>query len=226
MKPDPQHSLTQPTVMALIVLGLAALTYQCLPPVERLLSPDRSSQWAPERGDCVYQVFLDDAPLGTVCVDRPASIAEILRILGETSTSPRANLHRPIACNRVVKLSRESRDVSVEKLPGRVLLLLGRKIDVNSADAEDLTNVPGLGPALARRVEQIRDSSGPFARLEDLARVPGIGTEKIRRLEPYLRAGRSVGTDESQDVHAGGGVLDPTRRIDGHEMPNGSQVPH
>jgi chaperonin cofactor prefoldin len=54
--------------------------------------------------------------------------------------------------------------------------------NINTADLESLTHVPGIGPALADRIIAAR----PFARLEDLFRVSGIGLESMQMLLPYL----------------------------------------
>ena len=57
------------------------------------------------------------------------------------------------------------------------------KVDLNKADAEQLTKVSGIGPAKAKAILEYRDQSGPFSCIEDIMKVPGIkeGTfEKIR----------------------------------------------
>ena len=65
--------------------------------------------------------------------------------------------------------------------PGHVL------IDVNTADVNELTRLPGIGPVLARRVVDSRRDNGPFASLEDLQRVRGIGTSTAADLEGWVR---------------------------------------
>lgn len=164
-------------------------------------------------------------PLGVVCVDQPTSITALLEILGDKTANRWGGHSDPVTCNRIIRVSTKTLGVSDEKLPGRVLLLAGKRIDINAADAENLSAVPGLSSSLARKVVRFRDSFGPFSRIEDLARVPGVGTEKIRQIEAYLKVGRSVGANELQNVHATHGLLEPTGRIDEHEMPDSSQVP-
>ena len=58
-------------------------------------------------------------------------------------------------------------------------------IDLNEATAEQLQQLPGIGPALAQRIVDFRQQHGPFQRVEDLLKVRGIGEksfEKLRRL--------------------------------------------
>lgn len=59
---------------------------------------------------------------------------------------------------------------------------LGAAPDVNSADPETLSVVPGIGPKLAQRIVEDRAARGPFARIEDVTRVKGIGPALAARL--------------------------------------------
>jgi len=63
----------------------------------------------------------------------------------------------------------------------------GPRLEINRASAEELERLPGIGPALARRIVAYRDTAGPFQRLEELDRVPGIGPALLARLAPLLR---------------------------------------
>lgn len=63
------------------------------------------------------------------------------------------------------------------------------KIDVNNADEEQLQRVPGIGPAMARRIIEWRNEHGRFERLDDLLDIRGIGTKTLEKLRPYLTLG-------------------------------------
>jgi len=58
-------------------------------------------------------------------------------------------------------------------------------IDVNRADEEALQELPGVGPALARRIVKARQDR-PFRSVEDLVRVRGIGPATLSRLRPRV----------------------------------------
>jgi competence protein ComEA len=60
-------------------------------------------------------------------------------------------------------------------------------VNVNTATEADLERLPGIGPVLARRIVQHRESRGLFRRLDDLLEVEGIGPKLFRRLQPLLR---------------------------------------
>lgn len=56
------------------------------------------------------------------------------------------------------------------------------RININTATASQLEDLPGIGPALAQRIVEHRDSHGPFASVDDLTDVPGIGQAKLDAL--------------------------------------------
>ena len=62
----------------------------------------------------------------------------------------------------------------------------GERIDPNSATEADLDRLPGIGPALARRIVAAR-SVGRFRSVADLERVPGIGSKTLARLSERLQ---------------------------------------
>lgn len=59
-------------------------------------------------------------------------------------------------------------------------------VDVNKATAQELANVPGIGPSIAGRIVEFREKNGPYERLEDLMKVRGIGEKSFQKLRPHL----------------------------------------
>ena len=56
-----------------------------------------------------------------------------------------------------------------------VLLLL---INLNTATAAELQRLPGIGPALAKRIVEFREKRHGFKRVEELLAIPGISERK------------------------------------------------
>ncbi len=59
-------------------------------------------------------------------------------------------------------------------------------LDLNTATVDQLTMLPGIGPAKAERIVSWRRKHGPFRRTADLRRVSGFGFKTFKRLEAYL----------------------------------------
>ncbi|MHC4505404.1 MAG: ComEA family DNA-binding protein [Planctomycetota bacterium] len=60
------------------------------------------------------------------------------------------------------------------------------RIDVNSAGADTLEVLPGIGRTLARRIVEEREARGPFGAGGDLMRVRGFTRELVEGIEPFV----------------------------------------
>lgn len=65
-------------------------------------------------------------------------------------------------------------------------LLEGERINLNTASAEDLMRLPGIGKTRAADIVAYRQAKGPFSRLEDIMEVSGIGQKTYEKLAPYI----------------------------------------
>ena len=78
------------------------------------------------------------------------------------------------------------------RMSGPRLLTLGLGLDLNTATAEDLEALPGLGPALARRIVAHRAIHGQFRKLKNLLKVSGIGAKKLEALRPFVNIKKPI----------------------------------
>lgn len=62
-------------------------------------------------------------------------------------------------------------------------------IDINSASAEALSALPGIGSTLAERIVSYRSRNGHFQRPEELLNVDGIGAGKLEAILDYVTTG-------------------------------------
>lgn len=66
------------------------------------------------------------------------------------------------------------------------LAALAAPVNVNLADAAELEQVKGIGPAKARAIVEYRTANGPFERIADLKNVPGIGDKTLQQIRRKL----------------------------------------
>ncbi|MFQ5328396.1 MAG: ComEA family DNA-binding protein [Thermodesulfobacteriota bacterium] len=62
-------------------------------------------------------------------------------------------------------------------------------LDINSATAEELQGVRGVGESLAERIVEYRNEHGPFLTVDDLRQVSGVGEHNFNTLRDQLVVG-------------------------------------
>ena len=60
-------------------------------------------------------------------------------------------------------------------------------VNVNTASAEELQLLPGIGESRARALLELRKRRGGFKSVEELREVKGIGESSFERMRPYVR---------------------------------------
>lgn len=61
------------------------------------------------------------------------------------------------------------------------------QLDLNNATAEQLEELPGVGPVTARNIVAWREKNGRFTNVAELQEVDGIGPKTYQRLAPHVR---------------------------------------
>ena len=59
-------------------------------------------------------------------------------------------------------------------------------LDLNTASASDLDNLPGIGQSFAERIIEYRTANGPFTSVNDLQKVKGIGAALFAKIAPLV----------------------------------------
>ena len=120
-----------------------------------------------------------------------------------------------------------------------------RKVDVNQADIEELTQLPGIAENLARRIIEYRETVHPFEEVMELTAVPGISERMVREfadlvtVQPVammertvsvpalaLEAAAEVATEETVAADAAAEVeSEPDLDIEPLPVPDEDEVP-
>ena len=60
------------------------------------------------------------------------------------------------------------------------------KVNINTASAEELTQLKGIGPNHAAKIIEFREKNGPFKIPEDIMQVPGIGQKTFENNKDFI----------------------------------------
>lgn len=63
---------------------------------------------------------------------------------------------------------------------------VAKAVNVNTADKEMLTQIPGVGPVTADAIMEYREANGKFKSADELMNVKGIGEKTIKKMKPFL----------------------------------------
>ena len=71
-----------------------------------------------------------------------------------------------------------------------------KPININVANSEELQQVPGIGPATADKILQMRKSYGAFKSVDDLLSIRGIGKKRLDKMRKYLTVSKVASTNK------------------------------
>jgi len=58
-------------------------------------------------------------------------------------------------------------------------------VNINTANAEQLQQLPGIGPARAAQILRLREKNGPFRSVEELRALPRLSEKQFQQLKRY-----------------------------------------
>ncbi len=76
----------------------------------------------------------------------------------------------------------------------------GNLVDINNASESELQRLNGIGPALAKRIIDYRQTHGNFTRPEDLLRVSGIGQAKLNNIRSQIQVGNGINYSQNSSI--------------------------
>ncbi|MDZ7718087.1 MAG: helix-hairpin-helix domain-containing protein [Balneolaceae bacterium] len=92
----------------------------------------------------------------------------------------------------IEEIDPEESDLDLEELVEFLESLANNPININRASVDDLMQIPGLNFRLAQGIVQYRSNQVPFSTVDDLTNVPGIGPATLSRIRPYITVGTGM----------------------------------
>lgn len=135
---------------------------------------------------CLFCLFLVTA------MDRSLLSGVLLTALllspSDASAQTPDTLQAPLPTESVLE-SLEDTDAEGEQLAEWLAELLAHPLDINTATAAELSQLPALSPLLAQRIVAFREAFGTFGSIPELRAVEGISEDVFLQIRPFLRIG-------------------------------------
>ena len=71
-----------------------------------------------------------------------------------------------------------------------------KPININTANSDELQQVPGIGPATAEKILQMRKSYGAFKSVDDLLAIKGLGKKRLEKMRKYLTVSKAAASKQ------------------------------
>jgi competence protein ComEA len=84
-------------------------------------------------------------------------------------------------------------------------------VNINTATSEELQQVPGIGPATASKILQMRKSYGAFKSVDDLLAIRGLGEKRLDKMRKYLTVGKATAPKTRQPTAPATAQTPPTK---------------
>jgi competence protein ComEA len=173
----------------------------------------------PGIGPALAKKIVDNRPYSSVAGLSKAGVSDatIGKIRGMvTASRSRAEAPKaePVAKKESRESSRSTAKSEAKSEPKSAPPARGEKLDVNTASASELEALPGVGPAIAKKIVANR----PYKSMSDLARA-GVSDSLLDKIRPSIKVGRAETTSRAYEKKAETTTAREPARTDSREKP-------
>lgn len=162
------------------------------PPGQTPGGPPGNSAAAPDRGTVTIHVAGDVREPGLVQVPVGARVADAIALAGGLrypQRFPGVNLARAVADGEQILVSAPRAGAVSAPAQAAGVPAAGALVNLNTATAAELEELPGVGPVTSAAILQWRAENGSFADVSQLQEVSGIGEARMATLAPLVTVG-------------------------------------
>jgi competence protein ComEA len=91
-----------------------------------------------------------------------------------------------IAAIAAIAVSGPALSAQGRSTPTKTMATAAAPVNLNTATAEQLTTIPGVGAKTAERIIEYRQKNGGFKKVEDLMNVSGVGEKSFLKMKPLI----------------------------------------
>ncbi len=147
------------------------------------------SETLPDREITVYVTGAVNRP-GLVKIAEEARAADAVNACGgllPTADSEKVNMAQRMKDGQQLRVpEKQGRNGQHESAKGEKIRADDERININTADEKALDTLPGIGPAMAKRIIEYRETEGAFQAIEDIKKIRGIGDAKFNKLKDKI----------------------------------------
>lgn len=184
-EPSPRNTIAAFVIAAAATLGGAILLLSTRPPpVQITINPPAPTATATTPAPItVYVTGAVNQPEQVITLPYGSRTVDALNATGgitEEADMQRVNLAAVLHDGDQVHVPAKG-EIIVLATPGG-----GVVVHINTATAEEIDTLPGIGPSLAEQIIAYREANGPFRNFDDLDRVGGIGPSLLEQLQGLI----------------------------------------
>lgn len=187
-EPSSRNTIIAFVIVALaVIVGAAVLLATRPAPVQITINPPVPTPTpGPSPTPAPITVYVTGAvatPGQTITLPPGSRVQDALDAVGGTTEDAdleKVNLAGVLHDGDQVDVPLKGQDTAIATPSGGVI------VHINSATLEELDALPGVGPSLAQRIIDYRESNGPFKTLDDLDAVDGVGPALLEQVKDLI----------------------------------------
>lgn len=145
----------------------------------------RSSEIKSTANICVY-ICGEVANPGVYMIEDGSRVVDAITAAGgttEVANLEAINLAQELSDGMMINVPDEN---APDIVSDQAVIQLNRKLNINTSNAQQLQELPGIGPSLAERIIKYRQEKGKFNSVDELLNVSGIGEKKLEEIRELI----------------------------------------